>query len=286
MHTSQELVKETANVVSLPEIYLRLKQVIDDPQTGMADVADVLLRDPGLTASILRLANSALFVFASRVDTVSRAVTLLGPAQIHDLVLATTVTRAFDGVSEGVMNMDVFWQNSIYRAVFSRILAAQCDVLDSERLFIQGLLAEVGHLVMYHCLPEQCQAAIQEAEQSGVPLHQVESSMIGCNYAEVGAELLKEWQLPDSICTTVRQHVSPEGVDDFVLESSIVHIASQVALSADPDTPLTDRQCVSDSSAAVRVGLNEDACAQLCKDADKSAQEALSLIFPGQSQAG
>ncbi len=279
------LVAETTTVVSLPEIYLRVKRVVDDPDAGLSDIASILSRDPGMTASLLRIANSAFFGLSSKVDNPTLAVNLLGPQLVHDLVLATSVTRAFSGVCDSVMNMDIFWQNSIYCAALCKLLAEECNVLSSERFFIIGLLFDIGHLVMYNGVADSCQAAASKALQEMLPLHVVESEVVGCNYAEVGGKLLASWGLPESLCQPVLFQACPEKAEGYVQDAAIANIASGIVCSVSPNVPLADRELNVEPDAWQLAGISEVQCRQVLKIADKSASEVLATIFPGQSEA-
>ena len=95
MSTIWEQISAHAKLVSLPEIYLRLRDVLDDPDSNLADVADVVGNDPAMTAHVLRLVNSAYFGLATEVDTLSHAVSMLGTQEVHDLVLAVSVAESF-----------------------------------------------------------------------------------------------------------------------------------------------------------------------------------------------
>lgn len=95
MASAEELVASTLKLVTLPAVYLRAKKVIDDPDSTLGDLAEVIGQDPAITVRLLRIANSAFFGFAARIDTVVRAVNILGMQQVHDLLLATSVSTTF-----------------------------------------------------------------------------------------------------------------------------------------------------------------------------------------------
>jgi HD-like signal output (HDOD) protein len=284
MVQADTLVAETTTVVSLPEIYLRVKQVIDDPNTGLIDIATIVSRDPGLTARLLKIANSVFFGVRSKVENPMLAVNLLGPQLVHDLVLATSVTRAFSGVCDSVMNMDIFWQNSIYSATLCKLLAEECNVLNTERFFISGLLSDIGHLVMYQQAADSCQAALAIATQQMKPLHAVETQVVGCNYAEVGGKLLKSWGLPDSLCQPVLYQASPEKAEGYIQDAAIVHIASNIIYSIGPDVPLASRDINVEPDIWQLANISEIQCREVLKVADKSANEVLSMLFMGLSE--
>ena len=187
MSTLVERISQRAKLVSLPDIYLRLKAVLDDPNSNLADVADVVGTDPAMTARVLRLVNSAYFGLATEIATVSRAISLLGSQEVHDLVLTVSVAESFDGMSNEVMDMSSFWRRSVVCAITGRELASMCNVLDSERLFVAGLLRDIGHLFIYQATPQKAQQAIQRiGRDRGIPL--VEAARYAVQAGEISGK--------------------------------------------------------------------------------------------------
>ena len=85
--------------------------------------------------------------------------------EVHDIVLSAAVAEAFEGIQTDVMNMQKFWQRSFYCAVMTKLLAQECEIAESDRLFVIGLLHDIGHLFMYLAIPEESQQAILKAEK-------------------------------------------------------------------------------------------------------------------------
>ncbi len=181
--TSLSDVTRAANLISLPDVYLRLREILDDEDFAMAEVAVVISHDPALTLRLLRVINSSLYGFARTIETVSHAISLLGTQPVHDLVLAASVTQAFEDASTNIIDMHQFWQHSVYCAVSSRQLAGQCSGANKERLFVAGLLHDIGHLIMYQVIPELSQQAKTVAQETSQPVFKVERDLIGFDYA-------------------------------------------------------------------------------------------------------
>ncbi len=114
MHTAQSLIKESVELISLPDVYMRLRSVIFSSNTSMSDVAQIIVHDPAITARLLKLVNSSFFGLVSQVDTVTHAINLLGTQQVHDLVLATVVVDSFSGFENDSFNIYDFWFNGVY----------------------------------------------------------------------------------------------------------------------------------------------------------------------------
>ncbi|MCD6188431.1 MAG: HDOD domain-containing protein [Desulfuromusa sp.] len=219
-----EKIKSSAQLITLPEIYLRLKELLADPDYTMAEVALLISHDPGLAARVLRIVNSPLNRRTAKIEKISYAVSLLGAQQVHDVVLCASVTETFDGIHSDVVNMKQFWQRSIYCAITARQLAIKCKV-ECERLFLLGLLADIGHLFMYLSISKQAQQAIVQAHEEQRPLYLIENEQLGFNYAEVGGMMMKEWSLPRSLQIPITYQTDPGKAKPFPLETGLLHIA-------------------------------------------------------------
>jgi HD-like signal output (HDOD) protein len=221
-------VAKTAQLISLPDIYIKLKELMDDPDYTMAEVAILVGRDPGMATRFLRVVNSPLYRRIRKIETVSHAVSLLGIREVHDIVLSAAVAEAFEGIQTDVMNMQKFWQRSFYCAVMTKLLAQECEITESDRLFVIGLLHDIGHLFMYLAIPEESQQAILEAEKLNRPLYQVERELLGFDFAKLGGYVMGQWDLPKSLQIITCFHPEPGKADQFASEGALLHLASSL----------------------------------------------------------
>jgi len=223
-------------LASPPTLYLRLRQLLNDPKYTLGDMVDLVATDPALAARVLRIANSAYFGGLEGVDTVRRALVVLGSRQVHDIVLATSVISRFSGIPTRLVNMHTFWQASVHAAAAAKILADRCFIFDSERMFTAGLLAQLGELVLYLRMPSVMVDALEIARREDQPIHLVEQELLGFDYAEVGGELFSAWQLPSSLVEPVRHHTNPVAAAERMLEASVVAVAVALAAHINPIT--------------------------------------------------
>ena len=281
---------DKAQLVSMPAVYLRLKAVIENPSFSMADVAAVISQDPAITARLLRQVNSPYFGFVARIDTVSRAVNMLGTQQLHDLVLAASVAETFSGMSSDIMDMNLYWRRSVYCATAARLLAARCNVRERERLFLAGLLRDIGHLIMYQAIPDVTQLALTQSRHDCRPLYQVERDMIGFDYGKAGGALLQHWQLPQSLWEPVELHVTPGKTTDYALETALVHLAGILAEQMDMDTDTDAETHHGNLIARIHptawhvTRLAPEQYISIKEETDQEIDTAMSLIFPGQAE--
>lgn len=222
------LVEDVSGLVSPPEVCLRVTELLHSPGTSAADFARVIGHDPSLSARLLRVVNSPYFGFGGRIDTISRTVALLGLRELHALVMAASAVTSFSRLSNRLVNMDTFWRHSVLTGLLARGLASRADVLHPERLFVAGLLHDVGSLVLFHRLPDVMRDLLLVADGDEALLCQVETDTLGFNHADVGAHLFALWHLPPSLVEAVRDHHRPESGAGG-RETSMVHIAERLA---------------------------------------------------------
>jgi HD-like signal output (HDOD) protein len=271
-----------AQLLTLPAVYLRLKAVLDDPDYAVADIEEVISTDPAIATRLLRQVNSPYFGFSAQVETIARAVGMLGSQQVHDLVLATSVAQTFAGIPIEVMDMHAFWTRSVCCAAAARLLAVTCNRLDSERLFVAGLLRDIGHLVMYQSIPDESRAALLRARSEGTPLHEVERDLLGFDYARLGGGLLQQWGLPQGLWEPVQLHNSPAQSADHAVETSIVHLAGLLGEAGHTDEDGYDA-FVSRAHPFVwqATGLTPVQCAAIREAVECQLDGVMYLVFPG-----
>lgn len=223
------LANGAAHVASPPLVYDRLNQVLAHPHTGAADIARVISEDPGLTSRLLKLVNSGFFGFPQPVESVAKAVTVVGTSQIRDLALATSVISAFDRVPTELVDLEAFWFHSLACGVMARVIAAHRGADNVERFFVAGLLHDIGHLVVYVGAGEEAFRILERTETSGDPHIACERAILGTDHTEVGGALMETWNLPASLQEAVRWHHDPLAAETYREEAAAVHVAETTA---------------------------------------------------------
>lgn len=232
----RELVQGNVQLLSLPEVCLRIQQLADDPYADISEFAQLVAQDPALTTRLLKLVNSAYFGCSGRVDTISRAVNLVGIAELRNITLAMAALEVFGGFEHEHFDLLGYWRHSVYTALTARCLARRAGVLHAERLFTAGLLHDIGRLLIFNLLPESA-ARIRQRTDQGMDTCEAERAELGFDHAEAGSALLELWRLPKELCVTVALHHAPETAPAARLETAAVHIANQIARQVEALAP-------------------------------------------------
>lgn len=280
-----ELVKRSEALAALPNVMLHVTRLVDNPDSSAANISRIIEQDARLAERLLRMLNSPYYNFPSTIDTIARAITVIGLRDVRDLLLAAVAVRAFDHLTNDLVNPAAFWRHSLYCAVVARMLAERRREEHPERFFLAGLLHDVGNLILCSTTPDLARECLDRSHETGECPHQVEQSILGITHSEVGCALAEGWRLPPSLCETIRHHHTPRRADRYAMETSVIHIADFAADSLGatnnqaPHTPMLDPQ------AWRLAGLPPMTLESTLEDVNDRFIEMQRLLFNGQEAA-
>ena len=213
---------------SYEPILKEVEAVLNNPQSNLLNVGEVIERDPDLTARLLRLGNSSFYGFPSRLETVSEAISLIGIRQVQDLMIASSVVEVFAGVSAEFVDMESFWKHSLACGIGTRLLAIAKRVPKPDKFFVAGLLHDVGRLVLFSQAPQKTQRVFETYRSKRMLLRTAEVQVLGFDHAEIGQALLRSWKYPNNLIQAVSYHHHPLAAEAFQTEAAFVHVADHL----------------------------------------------------------
>ena len=259
--TPKDLVAHNVNLVSLPEVCMEVQMLADAPESTAADLGALISKDTALSTRLLRLVNSAYFGFPRKIDTLPRAVNLIGMRELRNLTLVVSAAEVFADIDSQLIDMLTFWQHSVYCGLIARRLAEHTQVLHSERLFTAGLLHDVGRLLMLMKLPDEMSIVVSRHQGTERDIREFELEQIGFDHAEAGRALLEHWNLPPNLCASVRYHHEPEIADDAYLEAAVLYLADLVTHTAQESWHSQNPALYDPYRALLNSGLNPETIA-------------------------
>jgi len=285
----EDIIKQVDDLVSLPGVFVRINEMIESEGSSAANIATVISQDPGLTIRLLRVANSPFYGLSKEVDSVSRAITIIGTQRLRDMVLATSAVEVFEGIPNELVTMDDFWSHSLLCGIIAKNLAELSGIKESDSLFIAGLLHDVGQLIMFRHFPEaSTKVLLRELDQVDEPeITESENEIIGFDHAQLGGALIAHWHLPAIFVETITYHHTPEQATNFPKHTSIVHIANTLAVLAELNTlniEETDAPSIH-SGAWETAGLKADVIKPVIMAARQEFESMRALFLPTEKQA-
>lgn len=220
--------QNVVELFSLPDSYYRVRELLESDTADLDDIADVILLDPVLTSKLLKLANSAIYRLPYQVETVSKALLVLGKTQVYNLILSIGISSACSQLNTNAIDIDRFWEQSVNAALIAKYLAAHLGFKHADRAYVSGLLHNIGELILAQQSPEiatRCQDYTTEIKP-----WQLQQKVLGFTYALCGAELLNLWQLPDPIVEPLALQHNTQ-FEARTPEQLVVHLAVRLALA-------------------------------------------------------
>lgn len=225
----KDLITGSTRVSSLPEIFIMITEVVNNPGSSFSDISRVVNLDTALSARLLKIVNSSFYGFPSNIETITHAVSVIGTEQLHDLALATTILANFKGLPDKIINMNLFWRHSLGVAIIARNLAIHCREANPERFYLAGMLHDIGRLIILENLPKESKEVMNRLNEIGGIMWQIEREVIGFDHGEVGAALARHWDLPLSLEEIIGNHHNPGRSKRYPLETTIIHLADIIA---------------------------------------------------------
>lgn len=224
----EALLRGKLELASLPDVYSQIVEALNSPSSSAALLADMVSKDASLASRLLKLVNSVFYGLPTRVDAISRAITLIGTNELTTMALGISVVNAFKDIPAGLVSMEGFWRHSIACGIFARLLSANKVGVSAEQMFVGGLLHDIGRMVMLKQIPEAYSEVIREARRQRQPLFILEKRLLGFDHMDVGTLLCREWNFSKALEEMVDCHHYP-GRGRYALGCSLVHLADIMA---------------------------------------------------------
>lgn len=278
MVNPSELFKNEITLSSLPIILVQINETIKKPNSSAKDIANVISKDTSLSVKLLRIVNSAFYGYPSRIDNLSRAVLIVGIKQLSALAMGIKIVSIFKSIPCDLIDMKSFIEHSIACGIIAKILASYKNIQNIERLFVGGLLHDIGRLILYNNAAEGVARVLAEARQTSGLLRNLERENMGCDHARLGGHLLKKWKLPVSLENIVTYHHAPQNSKD-PMEPAIVHLADimtnalEIGSSGEHFVPPLN------STAWEALGLSPNILQLVVKQMDVQYEETLRFLI-------
>ncbi|MBX3394276.1 MAG: HDOD domain-containing protein [Phycisphaerae bacterium] len=209
----ESVLSESPDIGTMPEVTVKIIDIVENPQSRMKDLHKVISNDPALSTKILKVVNSALYGLPTSIGNIDRAIVLLGQSAVKNIAIATSMMNLFsaeDG-AEGCSGKDV-WRHSIGMAVATKLIYEHLNKPGADEGFLAGLIADIGFLIERQARPAEVAAAITQFKRDGGEFIAIERELIGADHQQFGWAVSKKWRFPDSVCTAIGWHHSPASI--------------------------------------------------------------------------
>ncbi|WP_207260933.1 response regulator [Desulfovibrio sp. Huiquan2017] len=250
-----KLITEIDALPVIPRIFQEIRDELSKPEPSIERIADSIIQDVGLMAKILKLVNSPFFGLPTHIDSMHKAITMLGLETIKTLILSTHLFTSFDDHALSGLKLNLLWEHSFRVANIARLIA-ECDKAEKQVIVncrMAGLLHDVGKLILINYFPEMYRQVLETVRKEGGPIYVVEQRVFGTTHAEVGAYLMGLWGLSDAVVHAIGYHHDHRPSDEYI--PNVIAAANAI-----------DHHCVVFHKEYARISIREAMAPQLFKE--------------------
>lgn len=212
MPTSETLLEKFKKIRTLPHIVTRLVQLVNDEDSTLQDFEAVIRLDPALVARLLTLVNSSYFGLTRKVDSISRAVALLGMKNLHNIAVTDAIQgmlRSSSGTTE--FSPQGLWLHSAASGICCKMIAERIFMINGDDAYLCGILHDIGLIVEMEAEQEIFLHLIEQLTPGGPSITELEHQLFNTDHGHIGYILAKEWRIPEPIAEAIRDHHHENG---------------------------------------------------------------------------
>jgi len=248
------LVKFASKSFTLPDTCVNLRAALDDPRKDIANIAQLISVDPSLSGKILKLANSALFRFPSQIETVTKALNVIGGEAAYNISITETANIAFKTFNSSVIDFAAYWHKAVMCGVIAKSIAQQKQLRGSERFFVLGILQALGELIVAS-KHTQAYTKFKNDKEIIAPLAK-QMKHFRFTFPECSGLIIEEWKLPQSLVVPLKTLKHPLS-ERMSLDESILYLAIIICEVEDEDIKVENLPQINLQALEV-VGLSDE----------------------------
>jgi len=229
MRVLPEKIDFDIHLPSPPAIAVRILEAVKKEETSSDELARIITADPALTSRILKVANSSFYALSSKVDSIQRALTVIGHGALKNIALSFVITGEMRGQSEDCFDFDFFWKRSVTTAVSGELISSLIGQ-KSDDIFVTALLQDIGIVIMYMSESQKYLQVLDEKKNAGIPVTIAETDIFGYDHQVLGLEVLRQWGLPACIYEPIGIHHNVTGnADDINETAEILYLSDKLS---------------------------------------------------------
>ena len=277
--TIESILKKGQDLYSLPEIYIRVSELLDNENSSAILIGDTVQTDPAIASRVLKMVNSAFYGLPQQVASISQAVALLGRFQLRQILIGSVVGTVFTQIDNPAFSMQKFWEHSIKTAIIARQLAKQrSDAGSPDVLFSAGLLHDIGRLILASKAREEFAMVTELVDIRRYDVITAELEVIGFTHAQIGAALIRQWALPEILIACAGHHHENEHSGEFATASRLVYLANRLSQYVPPIDEEEALDMLAEIANWEAANRSVEQISQACQQAEDQVFEVMDFL--------
>ena len=263
----------------MPATSAKLLKILKNPESSAAQIEEILKFDPGLTANILKLTNSAYFGIPSKVSSVKQAVVLLGWKRLLQLVMTMCMSTVMKKPLPGYdLPHGELWRHSVAVSVAAELVVKALKIPGADEVFTAALLHDIGKLILGGFVQDDLHQ-IEKMVAKGIAFEVAEFIVLGTDHAQIGARILEKWSFPSDLVNAVSWHHDPETCENYCTFSDIVHVANILGLMSGYGKGTNGINVQASNSVIERLGFESSDLEILAEETQKGVIKLADLLM-------
>ena len=216
-----DVIERLSDLPPFPKVTAKLLTLLNDPDVTIDEFSDIISADPSLVLKTIHLANSPFYMVAERIESVRRAIFVLGLQTIKTIATATAIHKGIASYtpSPDVFDFKAFWKHSYATAIAAGKLAKSNVREEKDKLYLTGLIHDIGKVILAYHWPESWKQFLARIQLSKERLEVVEPQLFTVTHDQIAATLCRNWQFPEDIIVMIQFHHSPEDAPENYLNA-------------------------------------------------------------------
>ncbi len=276
---AKEIASKTIEIATLPEITMRIVEVVQDPRSTAHDLHKIVCNDPALSARVLRVVNSAFYGLPGQIGSIDRAIMLLGLNAVKNIAIAASLTKMFKQASpcDDFTGKDL-WTHSVAVGATNKLITSAIGLALPDEAFLAGLIHDLGLVALLQCYSDQIPEIVNQAK-AGVPYRMAEEKAIGANHQEIGMALTAKWKFPRSFQYVSGYHHNPsELAKENRLLAIVTHISDILCAQKNLGLSITVETETIDPALLQEIGLTDEQLEEISENIEEELSVVRTLI--------
>lgn len=281
----QAAVREISHIATLPEITLKIVELVENPKSTAQDLNKIISTDPALCARILKVVNSSFYGLPGQIGSINRAIVMLGLNAVKNIAIAASLAKMFRGgdIAPGFAARDL-WNHSIATAAIAKVLADTLKFALSDEAFLAGLIHDIGVMVEMQSDRGKLVEVIEKVAPNadGVPSGDflaAEEQVFGATHQDFGMGLCEKWKFPKSFMTVCGYHHRPlEAQPELRMLTSMIYVADRLAAETAGGFRLDLANTNMDPAVLDQLGLSAEKLADLRNNLDSTLKNVAAVL--------
>ena len=238
MQTNLEKIKSRIMSISelptLPTVVMEVMSLTQDPDSSISDIVKVIHNDPSITSKVLKVANSAFYGMRQKIDSINRALVVLGMNEVNSLVTSISVFKTFPiEVDKATFDRMAFWEHCAVTGEIAKALSSKLGMKIMGEVFTAGLLHDIGKIILDQYFHDEFMEAVDVSYEDEIPLFEAEKQVFGVTHSQIGGWVGEKWKLPRNLVDSILYHHKPARSISFKVLTSIVSLANMFSKMLD-----------------------------------------------------